>query len=158
LAIVAAATVPQRRRDLAGVVVILFLLCLHLYAAVLNHGLLGDKMDVAMRDIGPYVERYKAMPGKKLLTDELIAARVGEVAGLDWVLLEHLMHKGLIDVSPLCRQIADGDYDVCVFATLPITALEMTMYTLAANGPYRLIFKDNTLVEFGRIEKPTREK
>jgi hypothetical protein len=155
LVIVAAATVPQTRRSIIGVVVILFLLCFQMYSTILgHHGIRGEEIAAETRDLGPDIERYKTLSGKKLIIEEMIAVYVGDVVGLDWVLLDDLEKKGLIDLSPLYRQITEGEYAICAFGSPFPAPVEGKMLGMVVKGPYRFTRSTGGIMEFRRVEKP----
>jgi len=63
----------------------------------------------------------------------------------------------LIDLSPLYRRIADGEYEVCAFAVVATAAIELKMGEIVARGPYRHTYSDGGIAEFQRVETPPGE-
>ena len=154
LVIVAMALASKGKRDIVGVVIILSLLNFQVFATLVENGLWGNEIPLYRLDKRFYVERYKAMPGKKLITEERIAIHVGDVVGFDWFLLDILDEKGIIDFSPLYRQIAEGEYAIVVFPSMSKALIEGKIYAALQNGPYEKAYVDFYVVEYHRSQNP----
>jgi len=151
LVIVAVSLAPTQRRDLFAIVPILILLCCQGYMTLVEYGLQGDGIAVKIENLDSRVAHYRAMPGRKLITHEKLAIHVGDPVGFDWFLLKHLEEKGLLDLSPLYRQIAEGEFAVCVFVKPRTAEIEDRLARLVAKGPYKFSYFDAGIVEFVRV-------
>jgi len=135
------------------VLLILGMLAAQVAVTTFRHGILGERIAVGTENIEPYVKRYAAAPGKKLITHEHIAVHTGEITGLDWVLLEHLAEKKVLDLSVIFNAIARGEFSLIVLSQHPMTRLEMRILYAVKKGPYRLVHADDAVSEWAVVGK-----
>ena len=102
-------------------------------------------------DISQYVNRYQEVAGEKLVFHERIAVHLGNPVGLDWYLLGILSNHNMIDMAPLSKKIADGEYQLIVFSKQFITPIERQFLTEVQNGPYKERFEDEYVMEYERV-------
>jgi len=148
LVIVALAAGSREWQRRPIVLAMLGLLASQALIGIAHHGILGERIPVAGKDVTPYVERYKQVFGSKLITHEEIAIHLGEIVGLDWVLLEHLAEKRRIDLSSIFRQISKGAYAMVILNQHVATRLEMRILYAVKEGPYKLAYFDDTVSEW----------
>jgi hypothetical protein len=104
-------------------------------------------------EIGPYIRRY-CQPGGNTTTEhtlmlpEKIAVHCGNPNGLDWYLMDLLADRQQIDLSPLFAKVANGEFQRIVFDQQPRSRLEVRIFGLVKNGPYRRAYSDNVVSEW----------
>jgi hypothetical protein len=100
-------------------------------------------------DLSPYIEKYRALPGRKLITHEDLAIHVGNVVGFDWFLLSLLQEDGLVDLDPIIEKISQGGYSVVVLNRQTHSpVLEQRLVRAVENGPYTPTYMDNLIGEW----------
>ena len=87
-----------------------------------------------------YVERFRAHDGPWLITNERVAARVGQPEVLDWYLLDILVEKGVLDPEPLLVRIRTGHYGLVAVGPNTNTRLEARVLEEVRAGPYGRIW------------------
>lgn len=156
LATVALALGARGRGADIGAALILASLLFQIYATTNDKGLRGEKIDAAVYDLRPYIERYREMPGRKLITEEIVAIHVGDPVGFDWFLLEHLEKRGALDLSPLFERIERGEFDVIGLGRATTTILEQRMRAAIEKGPYAETRFGGVVVEYWKTSETTR--
>lgn len=104
-------------------------------------------------DFGPYIKRYcqptgSHAPQHTLILHEKIAVHCGNPAGLDWYLMDLLADRQQIDLTPLLAKVANGKFQRIVFDQQPLSRLEVRIFELVKNGPYRRAYSDNVVSEW----------
>jgi hypothetical protein len=143
----------------AATLLILLVLNFHVYSSILDNGWRGRKIEceVQLVDYRDLIARYRAMPGSKLITEEIIAVHAGDPVGFDWFLLELLEKEGLVDLTPIYRGIEQGEYETIVIARPKTSKAEAIMHRLAEKGPYRQTYADPYVTEYRRLEQARQE-
>jgi hypothetical protein len=127
----------QSRRAFAQLPLIA-VLAAHAWMSALGGTLSRDLHERPVFDLDPYVERFRSA-GAFLTTNERLAVHVGDPEVLDWILIDHLAQKGIIDPTPLFERIATGYYDSIALERRTTTSLEEYLFRVVADGPYERI-------------------
>jgi len=136
---------------------ILLLLCANVLSTTLRgEGIGSSGIRVRAIDITREIVRYENLPGRKLITHEGIAVRVGEVVGLDWYLLTRLDEAGLLSLEPVYRRVSEGYYDVVVLDRRDWTGPKERWLAELRRGPYEMSFQTPLVREWRRIRTGDR--
>jgi hypothetical protein len=93
-------------------------------------------------NLDAYVEEFRTLEGKLLVTNERLAVRLGDPEVLDWVLMKHLTERGHFDPSPLFRRIAAGHYDWVIVDPQVSSRVEGEVFEAVQRGPYERALRD----------------
>lgn len=133
---------------------ILALLSLQVVTGICREGVYGQPTPHGEYNIASHVERYKSTPGEKLICHDMMAIHSDQVEAIDWLLLDHLSQRNVIDVEPLLQNVVDGKYSLIVVALPPYrcTPLEDRVIEAIEQGPYQATptYNDNLVVEIAR--------
>jgi hypothetical protein len=114
------------------------LLAIHAWHGAFQGTAFREARELPTFDLDPYVELFRPA-GPLLTTNERLAVHVGEPEVIDWVLVEHLARKELLDPTLLFRRIAEGHYEYVALERRATTGLEEFLYSVVAEGPYERI-------------------
>ncbi|HMB69865.1 MAG TPA: hypothetical protein VKU85_11155 [bacterium] len=93
-------------------------------------------------NLDAYVEGFRDLEGKLLVTNERLAVRLGDPEVLDWVLMKHLAERGHFDKSQLFGRIGAGYYDYVVVDPQVSSRVEGEVFEAVRRGPYERTLRD----------------
>ncbi|MCX8037937.1 MAG: hypothetical protein N3D11_12985 [Candidatus Sumerlaeia bacterium] len=114
-------------------------------------GPFGPKIHADCEDLTPYLDRYAS--DRNLILHEGLAVHTGQVAALDFVLLEDLWRKRKIDLVPIFSAIARREFPTIVLSQHPMTQLEMRLLYAARKASYRPVYADDLISQWALSEK-----
>ena len=125
-------------------------LAAHFVSDTRTHGIADRQLEVFPEDISEYVEKYRNLGGRLLITHESVAIHSDHVVGFDWVLLGLLQSEGKFSCEPILQEIRAGGFDRVVISSRPLSLVEWEIMTTTTDGPYEIVYRDNTIVELAR--------
>ena len=117
---------------------IMAVFAVHAWLGAFRGTMIQELRELPSFDLDPYVERFRSA-GALLTTNERLAVHAGEPEVLDWILIDHLARKELLDPTLLFQRVAAGHYDIVALELRATTGLEEYLYRVVADGPYERI-------------------
>lgn len=117
-------------------IAILCMLAVQVYATLFLHGPRGEWIEAKAPFSQALVEAYRDEPGEVFISNESLAIHAGRITALDWLLLDHLWGKGLLQLNDVADKIGRGEYSKIVLNEPTQTGLEWHVRGLAEEAGY----------------------